>query len=299
MFIVELAIPFLFFAPRRLRVFGAAITVFLQVVILLTGNYTFFNWLALALCLTLLDDFALEIFAPRRLRTWFTQQSREQLSERGQPCPREPAAETSRTRLSALLSQNPRSLQRIVTIPLAVVVIAITCLQMLSMFSIRPAVFKPLAAMHQWLAPFRSLNNYGLFAVMTTTRPEIIIEGSHDGINWRPYEFKYKPGDVKRRPAFVAPHQPRLDWQMWFAALGNWRQNPWVLHLTTRLSRGSPEVLALLEKNPFPDKPPRFIRAALYDYRFTDFAERRQTGAWWTRKPTGEYLPPISLRKDQ
>jgi hypothetical protein len=153
------------------------------------------------------------------------------------------------------------------------------------------------AATHQWLSPFRSLNNYGLFAVMTSTRPEIILEGSNDGINWQPYEFKDKPGDVKRRPGFVAPHQPRLDWQMWFAALGNWRQNPWLLNLATRLLRGSPEVSALLENNPFPDKPPRFVRAALYDYRFTDFTERRQTGAWWRRKPTGEYLPPISLRE--
>ena len=133
---------------------------------------------------------------------------------------------------------------------------------------------------------------------MTTNRPEIILEGSRDGIRWLPYEFKYKPGDVKRRPAFVAPHQPRLDWQMWFAALGNWRQHPWIINLATRLLRGSPEVLALLHKNPFPGHPPRFVRATLHDYRFTDFAVRRQTGAWWQRKAAGEYLPPISLRNE-
>jgi hypothetical protein len=275
MFIIELAVPFLFFAPRRLRSFGAAITACLQVVILLTGNYTFFNWLTLALCLVLLDDFVLERLIPRRLRIWFTFH-----------VPRF----TNHWRLL---------LRRALTIPLAIVVISLTSLQLLAMFGVRPSLFKPIAATHQWFAPFRSLNNYGLFAVITTSRPEIIIEGSHDGINWRPYEFKYKPGEVKRRPAFVAPHQPRLDWQMWFAALGNWRQNPWVLNLANRLSRGSPEVLALLEINPFPDKPPRFIRASLYEYRFTDFAERKQTGAWWKRKPTGEYLPPISLRKGQ
>ena len=132
---------------------------------------------------------------------------------------------------------------------------------------------------------------------MTTERREIIVEGSNDGVNWLPYEFKYKPGDVNRRPAFVAPHQPRLDWQMWFAALGDYRQNPWFMDFCERLLQGSPEVLALLEKNPFPDHPPRYIRAELYDYHFTDLAERRATGAWWKREFIGEYLPPISLHE--
>jgi hypothetical protein len=315
MFIIELAIPFLFFAPRRLRILGAAVTTFLQVVILLTGNYTFFNWLALALCLTLLDDFALERYTPGRLRTLFTRHASLTTtlhSERTpSPLPSPPmgervsagrvrgtgAAQWLRVSWWSWQICRPDSWRRFVIIPLAFIVISTSSLQLISMFGVRSSLFKPVAALHEWLAPFRSLNSYGLFAVMTTTRPEIIVEGSNDGINWLPYEFEYKPGDVKRRPAFVAPHQPRLDWQMWFAALDTWRRNPWLLNLATRLLRGSPEVLALLEKNPFPDKPPRFIRATLYDYRFTDFAGRKQTGAWWTRKPTGEYLPPISLEK--
>jgi predicted DCC family thiol-disulfide oxidoreductase YuxK len=271
MFVIELAVPFLFFAPRRLRVLGAGITAFLQIVILLTGNYTFFNWLTLALCLTLLDDFAFEKLTPRRLRTWFTVHG------------------------SRFTSRRLHLLRRVIAIPLAIVVISATSLQLLAMLGVRSRLLNPVAAMQQLLSPFRSLNNYGLFAVITTARPEIIIEGSNDGINWSPYEFKYKPGDLRRRPSFVAPHQPRLDWQMWFAALGNWRENPWLLNLATRLLRGTPEVLDLLNKNPFPDRPPRFVRATLYDYRFTDFTERRQTGAWWRRTPTGEYLPPISL----
>jgi len=150
-------------------------------------------------------------------------------------------------------------------------------------------------AVYTWLAPFRTFNSYGLFAVMTASRPEIIIEGSNDGVAWLPYEFKYKVGDVKRRPMFVAPHQPRLDWQMWFAALGTYRQNPWLVNFCLHLLQGSRPVLALLGHNPFPLAPPRYIRATVYDYRFTDFATRHQTGAWWLRREKGLYLPPFSL----
>ena len=124
---------------------------------------------------------------------------------------------------------------------------------------------------------------------MTTSRPEIVVEGSLDGNTWLPYEFKYKAGDVKRRPAFVAPHQPRLDWQMWFAALGDVRQNQWFIHFCHRLLTGAPEVLALLQSNPFPNAPPKYVRATLYDYHFTDFATRRATGAWWKRELKGQY----------
>jgi hypothetical protein len=138
------------------------------------------------------------------------------------------------------------------------------------------------------------VNNYGLFAVMTTSGPEIILEGSDDGVAWKPYEFRWKPGDVRRRPRFVAPHQPRLDWQMWFAALGSAEQSPWLLGLVARLLEGSPPVVGLFEKTPFPDHPPRYVRALLYDYHFTDFAGRRETKAWWRREETGVYLPVIS-----
>jgi hypothetical protein len=157
---------------------------------------------------------------------------------------------------------------------------------------------KMVVSLYEFVAPFRIINTYGLFAVMTTTRMEIIIEGSNDGKTWLPYEFKYKPGDVKRKPEFVAPHQPRLDWQMWFAALGSYRQSPWLLNFCYRLLQGSPPVLALLERNPFPQKPPRYIRAVAYDYQFTDFASRKKTGAWWKRELRGLYLPAFSLQPE-
>ena len=116
-------------------------------------------------------------------------------------------------------------------------------------------------------------------------------------MDWLPYEFKWKPGDVKRAPGWCAPHQPRLDWQMWFAALETPQQNPWFLRLLEELLRGSPPVIGLLERNPFPDKPPRYMRAMFYDYRFTTAEEHRQTGAWWKRRELREYVPTVSLEQ--
>jgi len=267
MFCIELGAPWLIFTPRRIRFFGGAAIAFFQVLILLTGNYTFFNWLTLALCLLLLDDFVLRQLVP--------------------------------SKLCGLFNLNPQlstfNFRRAITVPLTILVAILYLFQVGLTLGLRPGWLYPVAVADGWLQPFRTFSGYGLFAVMTTDRREIIVEGSNDGVNWLPYEFKYKPGEVNRRPAFVAPHQPRVDWQMWFAALGDYRQNPWFINFCERLLQGSPDVLALLDKNPFPDKPPRYIRAEFYDYHFTNFAERRATGAWWQRELIGEYLPPISL----
>ena len=154
---------------------------------------------------------------------------------------------------------------------------------------------RPLAAVYGRLEAFRIVNGYGLFRVMTKDRLEIVIEGSADGMDWLPYEFKWKPGDVMRAPGWCAPHQPRLDWQMWFAALGTPQQNPWFGGLIIRLLQGSRDVSRLLAKNPFPYEPPRYIRAMFYRYRFTTTSEHRQTGAWWKRQELREYFPAVSL----
>jgi hypothetical protein len=114
------------------------------------------------------------------------------------------------------------------------------------------------------------------------------------GRTWRPYEFRWKPGNLFRRPGFVAPHQPRVDWQMWFAALEGCGENRWLLNFLGRLLQGEPAVLRLLATNPFPSGPPRYVRTMLYEYRFTDRATRRRTGAWWTRQLQGAYCPVIS-----
>ena len=172
---------------------------------------------------------------------------------------------------------------------------------MVSMFGVQLQSSNPLVQLYAWASPFRTINSYGLFAVMTTSRPEIVIEGSNDAQSWLAYEFKYKPGDVKKRPRFVAPHQPRLDWQMWFEALRTphgARPNPWFLNFCQRLLQGSPEVLSLMEHNPFPEKPPKYLRAVVYDYHFTDPATRRSQGTWWRREFKGTYGPVLSLRDD-
>ena len=143
------------------------------------------------------------------------------------------------------------------------------------------------------LAPTRSVNGYGLFRVMTTTRNEIIIEGSDDGETWLPYELPDKPGALDRAPSIVAPHQPRLDWQMWFAALGTPKHNPWFQGLLLRLFEGSGDVLSLFEKNPFPDAPPKYLRAELYLYHFTNAEERAATGNWRKREYLSPWFPAV------
>jgi hypothetical protein len=258
----ELAVPFLIFMPRRIRIFAAWWLIALQTLIFVTGNYTFFNLLTVALCLFLFDDYALERFVPQRVRQCF--------------------------------GQGERPFERALAGVVAAVILVLGVARLMQTFSgVAP---EPLAAAIRYTAPFQIVNNYGLFAVMTTERNEIVVEGSQDGEKWVPYEFRYKPGDVNRAPAWVQPHQPRLDWQMWFAALGSYRTNPWVVNFAVRLLDGSPSVATLLANNPFPQRPPRFVRATVYRYTFTDFEARRRTGAWWKREPRGQYLPAVGLR---
>jgi len=179
----------------------------------------------------------------------------------------------------------------------SVVLIALGLVQLAATLGITGGLPEPVASINFGVETLHLVSRYGLFAVMTTSRPEIIIEGSDDAENWKAYEFPYKPGDVNRHLPWVAPYQPRLDWQMWFAALSNYQNNPWFAQVLLRLLEGSPDVLKLLATNPFPDKPPRFVRARTYDYHYTDAPTRRKTGAIWTRTELGEYFPAVSLRQ--
>jgi hypothetical protein len=154
---------------------------------------------------------------------------------------------------------------------------------------------KPLLMLYRPIEPFRIVNGYGLFRVMTKERPEIRVEGSDDRVDWIAYDFKWKPGDVHRAPTWCAPHQPRLDWQMWFAALGGHRQEAWFERFMVRLLENEPAVTHLLARNPFPEKPPKYVRAVLFNYQFTSSEERRVTGAWWKRREIGEFFPEASL----
>jgi Lipase maturation factor len=184
-------------------------------------------------------------------------------------------------------------------VPTAMVILLVSLVEMGDTLSPSRGWPRPLLALDRAAAPFRTVNSYGLFAVMTTTRPEIIVEGSRDGERWEPYEFRWKPGLLSRAPRLVAPHQPRLDWQMWFAALGDYRSNPWFLSFLQRLLQGSPDVIALVRRDPFPNAPPRYVRAVVYDYRFTHFDQRRETGHWWKRNLLGLYCPVLTLTDGQ
>jgi hypothetical protein len=272
MFAVELAAPFLLFAPRRARMLAGIAIAVLQGLILLTGNYTFFNWLTLLLCVLTWDDFSWNALLPGKLTQLYRQTSAIMVEDRG--------------------------MLRWANVPVALAVLlvgSISLVQTISPFGGLPFWCAPAVGAYRWIAPLRSINSYGLFAVMTPDRPEIIVEGSNDGSEWKEYSFPHKPGALDRPPTFIAPLQPRLDWQMWFAALGDARGNPWFVNFCVRLLQGSPDVLALLDTDPFPGSPPKYVRARLYNYNFTTWSERQRNGHWWKREFKGEYLPPISL----
>ena len=269
MFGVELVIPFLIFAPRRLRTLGSFIFIGLQLLIILTGNYCFFNLLTILLCLILIDDITWKKVIPK----WFIQSV-------------------------PLIGKSLRTTSRICLVSMVILLFSLSCLrfagQLFPETKIRELIWKtPL----QWITPYHLVNTYGLFADMTETRPEIVIEGSNDRITWKPYEFRWKPGDLTEPPKWVAPHQPRLDWQMWFAALrGNVRNTPWFINFMETLLRGNKDVVNLLKENPFPNAPPRYLRAKLYNYEFTDIEMMKTEGKWWRRNLIGTYCPVISLR---
>jgi predicted DCC family thiol-disulfide oxidoreductase YuxK len=269
MFAIELGAPFLLFGPRRLRLGAAFGLGGLQVLIMLTGNYTFFNLLTIALCLLFLDD--------AWWSRWFG------------VAPRPHAAIASERRNGAAA---PRWLLR------PVFGIFLGASAIITLPNLLPNLAWPgwFAFAYRNIAVTRSVNSYGLFAVMSTNRPEIVIEGSRDGRNWEPYECKWKPGDLHRRPGFVAPYQPRLDWQLWFAALAYPKYEPWMTAFFRQLGANNPAVTRLLRSNPFAKDPPRYLRAVVYDYQFTTAAERDRTDHWWQRTATAYYLQPTPVR---
>lgn len=262
--VVEIIVPFFIWAPRRLRFIACALLVALQVAIAITGNYCFFNLLTLALCLLLIDDAMFAAGGPAR-----------------------------RSRANRRL---PDQLAAYGAIAVIVVTLPINAWLIYSAFKPEAEMPRSIATLYRPIESSRMVNGYGLFRVMTKDRREITIEGSPDGIDWHVYEFKWKPGDVARTPGWCAPHQPRLDWQMWFGALGSYRENLWFVRLMVCLLHGNREVTQLFAVNPFPDNPPRFVRARFYRYRFTTTEERRQSGAWWKRQELGEYFPAVSLQ---
>ena len=296
MYFAELVVPFCVFLPRGPRTAGALVLLTLQVLIAATGNYTFFNLLSGMLCLVLLDDATLGTLLPARLR--------------------EAALGDPRALAARAVEHAHRSLGywigRTAVVPVAIALMVTSGVAFVDELvrTRRPGSFDGLAGtvldagdrlvlswgrpVLRWTDPFRTVNGYGLFRSMTTERREIQIEGSEDGRTWLEYGFRWKPDDVVERPRFVAPHQPRLDWQMWFAALAPDRHGHWLRGLLGRVLQGSPDVLELLEPSPFPDGPPRYVRLVYYRYEFTTPDERRETGAWWKRRQLGYLTKPLT-----
>ena len=268
MFAIELGAPLCIPAPRAVRHAGALALALLQLLIAVTGNFAFFNLLSLGLCLTCLDD------GWWRARRWPV----------GEPA-RDVAGHASRG-----VSARAAALRWF-----AAIYVGVTFFQASAEFSANAARSPLVRAVEAAIGPLQSFNNYGLFRVMTVERPELVIEGSDDGHDWREYALPHKPGDLSRRPDWVAPYQPRLDWQLWFAALDSTESSPWVGTLCERILRGSPAVLGLFSRNPFPDHPPHYLRVVRYRYEFTDAEGHARNGNWWRRTPTDFYIPAVTL----
>jgi hypothetical protein len=275
MFAIELGAPWLLLCGAPWSHAGAAAIALLMVSIQATGSFGFFNVQTLVLCTLLFDD--------ERLRGWL-----------GGVLPGSLATASGDLAGAEAWSLFGALWPTFVAL-VGAALFALSLVPVAHLFRRDGALPAVLQAWYRRLAPLRIVNAYGLFAVMTTSRPEIVVEGSEDGVTWHAYEFRWKPGDPARAPRFAAPHQPRLDWQMWFAALSSERVTPWFTAFLTRLLEASPEVLTLLARDPFAGRRPRVVRALLYDYRFTTRAERAASGQWWSRRLVGLYHSAISL----
>ena len=262
--VIEILVPFMMFLPRRWRFVAAWITILWQLLIMLTSNHSWFNILTIVLCLFLFDDKAVQHILPQRLQTWLGRQ---------QPSPAAAGGRASQFMVAALAT-----------------LILLTS----------SAHFWELATLQQssgaagtlvdYAEAYRVVNKYHVFPTMRRERIELELSGSQDGREWKPYRFRYKPGDPNERPAIVLPHQPRLDWEMWFVT-----QHPKYMSFfhsfLQALLDNSPTVTALLHHNPFPDQPPRYIRVEAYKYRFSEPEVRHRTGQWWQREALGPFTP--------
>jgi hypothetical protein len=258
----ELVAPFLLFLPRRFRHIGALSIIAFQVLLILSGNLSWLNWLTITITLAAFDDRAWLRLCPAR---W-------------------------RARLEPRAAQHPMSkLRRRAVMTYAVIIGMLSLNPVLNMFS-------PSQRMNSSFDPIYLVNTYGAFGSVGRERYEIIVEGTNDddpaNATWAAYEFRCKPGRLDRRPCVVAPYQYRIDWQMWFAAMSDLRHDPWVAHFVYKLLLGDPQILSLLADNPFSAHPPKYIRAMLYRYEFTRIGEA--TGDYWKRAPAGTFLPPVS-----
>jgi lipase maturation factor 1 len=310
---LELFLIWAAFLPRRFRIVLFFIVTPWQIGIILTANYTFLNYLVLILGFLLLDDRCFSRFFPESWRKLLP----DPTVKPSEPSTL-PAADTLSILPSVLASEGSSASTRsaigensqpnfwkttgaflaparvAVTTVLFLWIFYSTTVQMLWTVGPVPFPTTPISL----LDPFRIANRYGLFAVMTRGRYEIEFQGSNDGQTWTAYPFRHKPQDIYKPPGLYAPYQPRFDWNLWFASLGDWRDNPMVVRTEWRLLTNDPDVLSLFAANPFPKSPPRHIRAVLWQYWFTTMAQKRETGAWWRRQFLGLYAPAFLVQAD-
>lgn len=262
--LAELVAPFGVFGPRRVRIACGLVIVGFQTLLILSGNLSFLNWLTIVIALSCFDDRAFSRLVPVRLRAEL-------------PALRETAEAPSKARLGTLIALG----------------------MVIGLLSMSPVVnlLSPRQRMNASFDPFGLVNTYGAFGSVGRIRREVVIEGTSSLVpderaQWRQYEFPCKPGDVRRAPCLVTPYHYRLDWQLWFAALSDFDREPWIVHLAYKFLRGDRAIAPLLARDPFPEKPPRYVRALLYRYRFAPLGEH---GVYWQRELEGEYLKPLSL----
>ena len=284
--VLELGLVWMFLLPRPWRIACSLIVTAWQIPVILTANYTFLNYLVLLLGVLLLDD----RFLLRWLPPWVLRPIDESLLVEA------PGRESTATDVAP--SKAVKHLQAI-KLAIASVILSwifyATTLQMLWIpFGRLPLPTSPVIA----LEPFRIANRYGLFAVMTRGRYEIEFQGSNDGQTWTAYPFRYKPQDPARAPGIYAPYQPRFEWNLWFASLGGWRDNMFVVSAEERLLAGNQDVLSLFAGNPFAESAPKFVRAVIRQYWFTSLEEKRRTGMWWRREELGLYAPTLTRMPD-
>lgn len=266
-FFAELIVPFFIFLPRPFRIFAAVTTILAQLLIIATSNHNFFNLLTILLCLFLLDDRMIGKLLPARIR---------------------------HRQLDPLRPRSPGLGLEVLTGASVTLILAVSLSLIFSLHARRPLppALNALAA----IGPRYGIGNlYHVFPTMQTERQELQIEGSYDGVKWQPYIFRYKPGALDKAPAFIAPHQPRLDWMMWFVP-PQWDDTGyWFRHFLDALSGNKPAVSRLLAYNPFEGKaPPRMLRVVAFRYHFTTAEERARTGKWWKAEYLGEFpdVPP-------
>jgi hypothetical protein len=256
----QLIVPFGLFAPQPVASIAGAIVVITQLWLVFSGNFAWLNWLTILLGCSVIDVSSAAAVLP---------------------VPSQPALAPVPPWFAALV------------IVFSVLTVMMTYYPVRNMISRRQRMNMSFNAYHL-------VNTYGAFGTIGRTRREVVVEGTDDPevtakTVWKEYEFKGKPGAVRRVPAQWAPYHLRLDWLMWFAAISPHYAYPWLRPFMLRLLQNDPATLRLLRHNPFPGSPPRYVRARLYRYRFTTAAELRRDHAWWHRTLEGSYLRPISL----